>query len=89
MKGEIAMFKSTKEFDSAIKEILIKLRDGESISSMETSLEEDDFFEALVECIDRRYLSGLSYQRTMNGKPHFSQTNIRVTYSGLSFIETH
>ncbi|MFV0343945.1 MAG: YjcQ family protein [Anaerocolumna sp.] len=82
------MFKSTKEFDSAIKEILEKLRDGENIGSITTALENDDFYEALSECVDRRYLSGLSYQRTADGKPHFSQTNIRVTYSGLSFIES-
>lgn len=82
------MFKSTKEFDFAIKEILVKIRDGESINSKATSLEENNFNEALAECVDRRYLSGLSYQRTLDGKPHFSQTDIRVTYSGLSFIES-
>jgi len=82
------MFKSTKEFDSAVKETLIKLRDGEKLDALTTTLQEADFDEALTECIDRGYLSGVSYQRTMNGKPHFQETNIRITYYGLSFIES-
>ncbi len=82
------MFKSTKEFDSAIKEILVAICNGERINSIKTTLQIDDFNEALVECIDRKYLSGASYRRTEDGTPHFQGENIRVSYSGLSFLES-
>lgn len=83
------MFKSTKEFDSVMKDILVQIRDGIAVNSLSSSIDEGDFNAALAECVDRRYLSGLSYQRTMDGKPHFSLSDVRVTYSGLTFIESH
>lgn len=80
------MFKSTKEFDSAVKSILIKLRDGESLNSIP---QDNDSLEAIVECINRGFLQGVSYDRTMDGIPCFQQINPRVTYNGLRFIESN
>ena len=54
------MFKSTKEFDSAMKDILVQIRDGIAVNSLSSSIDEGDFNAALAECVDRRYLSGLS-----------------------------
>lgn len=83
------MFKSTKEFDVAMKDILIQFRDGKTISTLSPLGNEDDFLAALCECVDRRFLSGLTYQCTLDGKPHFTEGDVRVTYSGISFIESH
>ena len=82
------MFKSTKEFETAIKEVLIMVRDEKGLNSDESTFPEDDFWEAAVECVDRRFLSGINYQRTLDGKPHFTSRGTRVTYSGLAFIES-
>lgn len=80
------MFKSTQEFDSAVKNILIKLRDGESLNSIP---QDEDSLEAIVECINRGFLQGVTYDRTLDGKPHLQQMNPRVTYNGLKFIENN
>ena len=78
------MFKSTQEFDSAVKTVLLKIRDGEDLSSFPS---DDDSLEAIAESIDRRFLQGVSYERDSNGKPHFQKINSRLTYNGLKFIE--
>lgn len=83
------MFKSIKEFDAAIKEVLVMILDEKPLTPDNSSFPDDDFWEAAVECVDRRYLNGINYQRTMDGKPHFNSRGVRVTYSGLAFIESH
>lgn len=83
------MFKSTKDFEAAIKEILVAARDEKSLTPEGTEFQSDDYFEAVTECIDRRLLSGISYDRTVDGTPHFTPRKTRVTYSGLAFIESH
>lgn len=80
------MFKSTKEFDSAMKNILEKVRDGESLNSLQV---DDDSLEAIAECITRGFLQGIEYERTASGKPCFQIVNLRVSYNGLKFIESN
>lgn len=82
------MFKSTQEFNAAIKMILVQVRDNGLPKNINPDLPNEDYDEALVECINRGYLSGISYQRTLGGKPRFDYNNIRLTYSGLAFIES-
>lgn len=79
------MFKSTKEFDSAIREKLTALRDGEDLYSL---LPDDNSKEAIVESINRGYLQGVEYMRTANGDAHITAVKPMVTYRGLSFIES-
>ena len=81
------MFKSTKEFDSAVKVIVETVLSEKKLDPKVTSIGEDDYWEALAEAIHRGYVNGISYNRTADGKPHFQLINPRVTYSGLSFIE--
>ena len=83
------MFKSTEEFESAIKAVLVAARDEKTLTPEGTEFQADDYFEAVTECIDRRLLSGVEYDRTMDGTPHFTSRKTRVTYSGLAFIEAH
>lgn len=80
------MFKTTKEFDAAVKNILDKLNTGESFSSLPT---DDDSLEAIAECINRGFLRGVAYDRTASGKPVFQQINPILTYDGLKFIESN
>lgn len=83
------MFKSTIEFNSAIKEILTTVRDGKDINSDDSTIEQEDFWEAVVECIDRRYIIGVTYNRLASGAPVFQSKRPRITYSGLAFIEAN
>jgi len=82
------MFRTTAEFDSAMGEILKQLSEGKDLSEISYSESEDDHNAAIVECIDKGYISGVTYFYTQDGKAHFSVINLRVTYNGLSFIES-
>ena len=88
-RKENIMFESTKEFDSSIKDVLKMVRDGENLDSISSKLNMDaaDFGDVIVECDNRGFLSGVSYRRTGDGIPRFSPNKIRITYSGLDFIE--
>lgn len=79
------MFKSTKEFDSAIREKLSALRDGAELVSL---LADDDSKEAVIESINRGYLQGIEYIRAANGAAYFTPIKPMVTYQGLAFIES-
>ncbi len=79
------MFKSTKEFDAAIREKLTALRDGADFYSL---LLDDNSKEAIAESITRGYLQGIECMRTADGAAHFTAIKPMVTYRGLSFIES-
>ncbi len=84
------MFKSTDEFDSAIKDVLRMVRSEENFDSIPSKLNltDADFGDVVIECSSRGFLSNISYRRTGDGVPHFAPNNIRITYSGLKFIES-
>lgn len=82
------MFKTTQEFDSAMYEVLKELCNEKKLSEVAFPEDEDDRNAAILECIDKEYISGVTYGYTQNGKPHFSVSNLRVTYRGLSFMES-
>ena len=82
------MFKSTTEFNFAMSEILKQLCNDVRLESLTKPENESDRNAAIVECIDRGYITGVSYDYTQDGKPHFSVSELRVTHSGLSFMES-
>lgn len=81
------MFKSTKEFDKAVREILVAIRDGKNLQEVITQNGSDNYYEALARCCDMRYIVGIKYERTLDNAPHFDLQNPKITYSGLQFIE--
>lgn len=80
------MFKSTKEFDKAVREILVAVRDGKNLQEV-IAQNDSDYPEALVRCCDMGYTVGIKYQRTLDNTAHFDLKNPKITYSGLQFIE--
>lgn len=80
------MFKSTQEFDSAMKEILVRVRDEKSLDDL---LENVDYCDALAECDKREFLKGIIYFINGKGIPRIQECNPRITKSGLYFIESH
>lgn len=77
------MKKKTKEFEKDMRDILTKILNKGSLS---------DYFEKnpepLCECIDRQYISGIRYGRSIDGKPHFDlQKSMYIRYKGIEFLE--
>ena len=83
------MFKSTKEFDKAVYDILVCIRDGKNLQVLEQKYGEENFGEALVRCCDVNYIVGIKYNRTADGNPCFSTTKPMITYAGLEFVENY
>lgn len=82
------MFKSTKDFDTAMYEVLIKIRDNEDFKTLSPKYELYDLTEALGRCSDCGYVTGVFPQRMASGNLSIDlSTNVRITPSGLQFIE--
>jgi hypothetical protein len=82
------VFKSTKEFEAAVYEILIKIRDGSDYMRYQGKYGQGKFGDALEHAINRGYIRGVTAQRTAAGNLNIDG-NPRLTYNGLSFIEDH
>lgn len=83
------MFKSTKEFDKAVYDILVYIRDSKNLQVLEQKYGEENFGEALARCCDVSYIVGIKYDRTADGNPHFSTIKPMITYTGLEFVERY
>ncbi|HID0769537.1 TPA: hypothetical protein ACXC99_003634 [Clostridium botulinum] len=82
------MFKTTKDFDKMMYEILIQIRDNEDINNIFSKLGDTDFDDAIYECVEIGLINGLSFQKDAIGNLHPSiQREIRLSHKGLSFIE--
>ena len=46
----------------------------------------DDYYDALEEIVDRKYLKGITYVYK-DGRPDFDWSYLRISYAGLSFLE--
>lgn len=80
------MFKTTKDFNLAMKDILTSvLNDCEPDSEL-SNLPKDDYWEALEEIVDRQYLKGITY-KYVDGRPSFDWLYLRISYAGLAFLE--
>lgn len=83
------MFKSTKEFDAVMREILKSIIDEKTdLKDIFDKYGDQDAGDALVECIDRGLIKGYNYQTVISGKHVFNASTPRITYSGLSFLES-
>lgn len=84
------MFKSTKEFNKAVRIIILAFnQEFSSIDKVQeaTMLSDDEFTQALMRAIDIGYISGINYEGDIGGQIMWSVSNPHVTYDGLAFIE--
>lgn len=84
------MFKSTGEFDAAIRKVLAVLREGfTSVDQLQeqSGLSEEDFHTVLRQSIDAGYVAGLNYHPIVNGVA-WSAPDPKLTYSGRAVIES-
>lgn len=80
------MFKSTKEFDEAVKDILVHIRDGKDVRPLHQKYGEDNFNQAYERCYSEGLLDGLTAGRTNDGVMHYDGQP-KISYAGLRFIE--
>ncbi len=76
------MKKNTRKFEKTIREIIKCVIDKQPLTEHCTKNSEQ-----LCECIDREYIGGIVYGRSMNGAAHFTLTKPFVCYKGIEFLE--
>lgn len=80
------MFNSTKDFNLAMKSILESILNDCEPDADSSNLLKDDYYDALEEIVDRKYLKGITYVYK-DGRPGFDWSYLRISYAGLSFLE--
>ena len=82
------MFKSVKELDTAMFEILSMIINKDTFDLASLSYSSDDLNDALAHCVRYGYVTGIRCQETASGKPVFDlKEHITVTREGLLFME--
>ena len=78
------MKKNTRKFEKSMRIIIRRIIDNQSFSEFYT-----DNPEPLCECIDREYIGGIVYGRTMNGSAHFAflflETEFQTAHTKLRY----
>lgn len=82
------MFKSVKEFDIAVFEILTKIRDVVGYSELSSMFGDENYDDALEYCVQQNFVIGYKVGRASSGKLLADIVgNPRLTRNGLQFIE--
>ena len=83
------MFKSIKDFDSAMRDILVKIRNGEDYGELSSKLGEENFREALGKCVEFKFIIGMTANRNKDGEYIIETlTPIKISYEGLRYVGT-
>lgn len=84
------MFKSVKEFDSVVHEILTKIHNVVGYSEISSIFVDENFDDALEYCIQQNMVLGLRVQRTASDKLTADVCgNPRLIRAGLKFLEDY
>lgn len=78
------MFKTKKEYELAMKELLIRIRDGKPVDDLLQSI---DYCDAFAECSRSQFITAIDYWVDGNQKTHIEDCSARITRAGLDFIE--
>jgi len=81
------MFKSSREFETVMYEILVKIRDGESYQTLSSKYAIEDLNEAMEECSNLGFVTGVIAHRTAANTVYIDLHNPKITYRGLKFVE--
>ena len=85
------MFKTKKDFDKMMYEILIQIRDTDDINSILSKLGDINFDDALYECVQIGLINGLYFDDfAKDGLDELCPTvqrEVRLSRKGLTFIE--
>ncbi|MFL0167714.1 hypothetical protein [Candidatus Clostridium helianthi] len=82
------MFKSSKEFETAMYDILVQIRDNPDNRDILSKLGDIDFDDPLKRCLELHLIEGLHPQNTASGSLTIDIIGkIRISYDGLKFVE--
>ncbi|OOM79119.1 hypothetical protein CLPUN_17090 [Clostridium puniceum] len=82
------MFKSNNEFEKAIYDILIEIRDSDSSKNILSKLGDINFDDAIEKAVQYGLISGLVFSKDASGRLEPSIIReIRLSHNGLKFIE--
>ena len=86
--SDVIMFKSTEDFEMAMREILLSLQSGDNeLVSIYKKYGDIDTNKALSKCIDKNYIIDYWYDRAANGCVMLSiRENPRLSDRGLKFL---
>lgn len=82
------MFTSSKEFKKAMYNILVEFQNNPNFNDLLSKHSDLDFETALEECINQKFILGLTIQRASDNTGMLSINNPRISIGGLEFIET-
>lgn len=80
------MFKSTKEYNEAILEVLTSIRDNNTFPNPNNKFDEYSLGDVINLCNNRDYIDGINVDKNITGY-YVCYGTPRLTYSGLKFIE--
>lgn len=83
------MFKSTKEIDTALVEVLSNIQEGIYNYQDSYDFDYDDFNEVIRHALQRGYVTGYAKIQFVAQKPGYKAMNPEVTYAGIRFIENN
>jgi hypothetical protein len=85
------MFKSTKEFNKEIYNVLVKIKDESNWKQPPSNIDEIDFADVIEHIIMQGLVNGISGEKMSNGIFRFDHTlanaSPRLTHKGLIYIE--
>ena len=82
------MFKTSKEFEAAMYDILMQIRDNPNDRNVLSKLGDINFDDALAKCIEFNYVKGLNPRYVASGNLNIDIIGeIRISYEGLKFLE--
>lgn len=81
------MFKSTRDFEAAMYEIMVKIRDGSNYNELSSKYGETDFYDALEHCFKRSFITAEGPPRKTEAGTLSFYGKPRITFEGLNFIE--
>ena len=86
------MFKSTIEFDSAVYNALVRLRNGENLNNKPDPLDQADYSDILAFIVSSEFVSVSTQDKSSRWESFFDyqiSNHSRISRKGLQFIEQH
>lgn len=84
------MLKTTKEFETLVYDLLVAMRDGKTVHSLESKYDMADVLEAVFYCTNEELLIGFKPIRMAAGNICADiKGKVVVPYKGLQFIEDY
>jgi len=82
------MIKSVNEYESDMAQIILHLRDGKDLAELENAIGEENYGDAMDECIHQGFVKGCHTTVLSNGEIMVQTSIPRPSYFGLKFLES-